>query len=237
MGTEHKGQRKKNVFDLRVSTINFEGLKAHLFAWSKGKGNYTTISKDEKISELFSAGWLHGISARFCNRDHIYDYIIEHKPDLKDMITVYAKEVYYYRADNSKIKAYAVAIDGSWEKQTEIVGFLYSHDWEGRYENVTYVPYKTNHFFTKEDQVRMIASQNAFDHSITKYVIKASNCRTMYPTFEDEVTFQDRLINILIAGRRLIIGVEVALNNIVRVILKKEHKDEVVCLMHFYSLN
>ena len=111
-----KVKGKRLFFDLRVSAIDFEGLKAHLFAWSKCKGNYTTISKDKKISELFYAGWLHGISARFCNRDHIYDYIIEHKPDLKDMITVYAKEVYYYRADNSKIKAYAVAIDSLWEK-------------------------------------------------------------------------------------------------------------------------
>lgn len=55
---EIKGKRL--FFEMLISTIDFEGLKAHLFAWSKGKGNYATFSKDKKISELFPAGWLFG---------------------------------------------------------------------------------------------------------------------------------------------------------------------------------
>ena len=55
-----KGNRL--FFDMRVSTIDFEGMKAHLFAWSKGKGHYTTFSRDKKISDLF--GPVHAISKR-----------------------------------------------------------------------------------------------------------------------------------------------------------------------------
>ena len=221
-----KGNRL--FFDMRVSTIDFEGMKAHLFAWSKGKGHYTTFSRDKKISELFPAGWLHGISARHYNRDHIYEYIIAHKPNLKGFITVYAKTVFYYRKDNSKVKTYAIAIDGSWEKQQEILEFLYEHEWEGRYKKVTYVPYKTNQYFTKEDQVRMTVSQNEYDHSIAKYVIKVKYARNKYETCDGETTFQEWLHKITIGGQKMITGVEVAPNDIVRVIFKKEHRDEVV---------
>ena len=229
MGAKHKKSREiGHFFFMRVSTIDFEGLKSHLFAWSKGKGHYTTFSRDKKISELFPAGWLHGISARHYNRDHIYEYIVEQKPNIKGFITVYAKAVFYYRQDNSKVKAYDIAIDGSWEKQQEILDFLYEHEWEGRYSKVTYVPYKTNQYCTKEDQVKMTVNQNEYDHAIAKYVLKVKNARTMYKTFDDEVTFQDWLHNISIGGKWIIIGVEVAPNDIVRVIFRKENKDEVV---------
>ena len=74
---------RRLFFEMKISTIDFDGLKSHIFAWSKGKGHYTDFSKDKQISELFPAGWLHGISARFYNRDYIYEYIISHEPELK----------------------------------------------------------------------------------------------------------------------------------------------------------
>ena len=61
---ETKGRRLE--FDMRISTINLQGFKAHIFPWGKSTGNYTAISKDIKVS------------ARFYNRDHILDYILMH---------------------------------------------------------------------------------------------------------------------------------------------------------------
>lgn len=76
---------------------------------------------------------------------------MDRKPALKDHVHVYAKEVYTYRADNSKAKAYTITINGKWEIHDEVLEFLYAHDWEERYSDVTFVLYKTNQYLNKED--------------------------------------------------------------------------------------
>ena len=90
------------------------------------------------------------------------------------------------------------------------------------------MPYKTNQYFTKEDQVRMTVSQTEYDHSIAKYVLKVKYARNKYETCDGETTFQEWLHKITIGGQQMITGVEVAPNDIVRVIFRKEHRDEVV---------
>ena len=79
---------------------------------------------------------------------------------------------------------------------------MYEHEWEGRYEKVTYVPYKTNQYFTKEDQVRMTVNQNEYDHSIAKYVLKVKYARNKYETCDGETTFQEWLHKITIGGQK-----------------------------------
>lgn len=53
-----------------------------------------------------------------------------------------------------------LAIDGSAEKSEEINKFLYSIQWTGIYDTVTFIPLKINEMFTVSDMIRAIDNQN-----------------------------------------------------------------------------
>ena len=220
-----KGRRLE--FDMRISTIDIKALKSHIFAWAHSNGSYTSISKNTTVSDMFQAGWLYGLSARYYNRDDILAYILTQKPAFKGHLTVYSKEVYYYRDDNSKAKTYAIAIDGSWTLQKDILDFLYNHEWKENYSSGIFVPYKTNKVFQKADQVHMVESHNEYDNSIMKYVLQVVNARTYHQVGEKKLSFQNWLLHTTI-NKCVILGVEVAPDNKVRVIFYKRDKDEII---------
>ena len=108
------------------------------------------------------------------------------------------------------------------EIKDEFLEFMYTHDWTGRYNQLTFVPYKSNEIFTPSMQAAMVESHNKYLISITRKIIKVSNARVEYETNEGNITFQDWLASSKVGGDSVITGVEVAPDNIVRIIYKKE---------------
>ena len=202
---------------MRISAANFKAIKQIVFQWCGETGSYTNFTT-KKISNEFPAGWLHGISANYYNRDHVQEYICSKAPELKNHVFVYAKEVFVYRKDNMKVLSYVIFIDGTLEKQQELQEFLYTHRWEKQYSGVTFISHNTTDSFTKEDRLKAIESHNKYLYSIDRVIVKVQGASTYHNIDGNTISFQEWMQSYEENGEKLFEVVEVAPNNVVRLI-------------------
>ena len=69
----------------------------------------------------------------------------------------------------------AIVIDGDFDVKDEVFDFLYSHKWDDRYSNVTFIPYKSNDVFTRDDQIRMMISNNIYQSNLARVILRVRN--------------------------------------------------------------
>ena len=123
-------------------------------------------------------------------------------------------------------------IDGDVSAKDEVLKFLYTHKFTGRYENVTFVPYQSNEDFTPEDQIKLMTSNNAYQENLSRMIIKVKDARKKHLIDGETFSFQDWLVNTTIEKRKVIQGVEVAPDDIVRVLFYKEDIEMIREVIH-----
>ena len=74
----------------------------------------------------------------------------------------------------------AIVIDGDFDIKDQVFDFLFSHKFQGRYKNVTFVPYSTNDDFSHEDQIRLLISNNEYQANLSRMILKVRNATTKY---------------------------------------------------------
>ena len=110
--------------------------------------------------------------------------------------------------------------------------FLFSHEWDGRYENVSFVPYKSNEVFTREDQMNMMISNNVYQANLARIILKVKDASAEHDLGDEQLSFQDWLFHTTIGGKELIKGVEVAPDDVVRVLFEVADADVVKSTIH-----
>ena len=218
-------------FSMRIKTINIEGVKNAVFSWCKGNGRWVDFTKLSS-SKIFTGGWFHKIHPFYYNRDDFSAYLFTHHPHLKEKLDIYQKTVYKWNDKKERIITPAIVIDGDFAVKDEALNFLYSHTFQGRYKNVTFVPYKSNDVFTAEDQIAFIKSNNEYQQNLTRIIIKVRGADTKHTINGRTFSFQDWLHNITIDKQHLIEGVEIAPDDVVRVLFHTDHVAEVTHAIH-----
>ena len=141
-------------------------------------------------SKIFTGGWFHKIHPFYYNRDDFSAYLFTHLPHLKEKLDIYQKTVYKWNDKKERIITPAIVIDGDFAVKDEALNFLYSHTFQGRYKNVTFVPYKSNDVFTAEDQIAFIKSNNEYQQNLTRIIIKVRGADTKHTINGRTFSFQ-----------------------------------------------
>ena len=126
----------------------------------------------------------------------------------------------------------AIVIDGDFDVKDEVFDFLYSHKWDDRYSNVTFIPYKSNDVFTRDDQIRMMISNNIYQSNLARVILRVRNANVEHDLSDESTSFQDWLYHTTIGGKDLIKGVEVAPDDVVRILFEKDDADDVKQAIH-----
>lgn len=77
------------------------------------------------------------------------------------------------------------------------------------------MPYKSNNSFTREDQIRLLISNNVYQASLARLIIKVKDADVEHDLEGERLSFQDWLYDTTIDGKELIQGVEVAPDDVV----------------------
>ena len=224
-------ENTKIHFTMKVKTMNIDNVKTAVFNWCKGNGRYVTFTRLES-SRIFTGGWFHGIHPFYYNRDDFSAYLFTHLPDFKDRLDIYQKKVWKWNNKKEKIITLAIVIDGDFDIKDQVFDFLFSHKFQGRYKNVTFVPYSTNDDFSHEDQIRLLISNNEYQANLSRMILKVRNANTKYDIDGEKISFQDWLAETTIDGQKVIQGVEVAPDDVVRVLFHKDDANVVRDAIH-----
>ena len=222
---------KRLFCTMKVKTVDIEQVKTAVFAWCKGTNNWVDFTKLES-TKIFTGGWFYGIHPFYYNRDDFADYLFRRLPGCKDKLDIYQKKVHRRNEKNEKMITVAIVIDGAFEIKDKVLNFLYTHKFGERYSNVSFVPYASNDEFSKQDQVRMILSNNKYQHELSRIIIKVNGATTLHTINGETFNFQDWLYNTTIDQERVIKGVEVAPDNVVRVLFHKDDAEKVKHVIH-----
>ena len=223
--------KSKLYFTMKIRTVNIDHVKTAVYGWCKGKGHWVDFTTLSSI-RIFNGGWFHNIHPFYYNRDHFTDYILEELPDLKGKLDIYHKKVFKKNEKNEKISTMAIVIDGDFDVKDDVFNFLYRHKWSGRYQDVSFVPYKSNDTFTKQDQISLMISNNIYQSTLDRLIIKVKDAMYEHILQDETLSFRDWLFNTTIGGKELIKGVEVAPDDVVRVLFHKDDADEVKDAIH-----
>ena len=218
-------------FTMRIKTVNIDGVKNAVFTWCKGNGRWVDFTRLSS-SKIFTGGWFHQIHPFYYNRDDFAQYIFNHLPHLTNKLDIYQKTVYKWSDSKERIITSAVVVDGAFEVKDEALNFLYSHKFTGKYKNVTFVPYKSNEVFTASDQIDLIKSNNVYQQNTARIIIKVRGAATRHHIDGREFSFQDWLHNVTVDKKHVIEGVELAPDDVVRVLFHVDHTDEVTHVIH-----
>ena len=74
-----------------------------------------------------------------------------HLPQLRGKLGIYQKTEWKRNEKREWIITPAIVVDGEFEVKDEAMIFLYIHQFQGRYKNVPFVPYKSNEHLTAND--------------------------------------------------------------------------------------
>ena len=85
-----------------------------------------------------------------------------------------------------------------------------------------FVPYKTNEMFTQQHQISMTVKQNEFLKGLSRIIINVANATLPHQVQGYPLTFQTWLCNATVGSKKVIQGVELAENKVVRVLFNKE---------------
>ena len=216
-------RKRRLCFSIRIATISLETVKTVIYSWCKENKHYTTFL-DFRAYELCAPGWFYGICPFYYNRNHFLDYIVSQAPALKGKIIVYKKEAYHWDKENGKASANCIVIEGDTAIQNELFVFLRTHKWSGRYHSVKFVPYKTNEVFTVKHKIEMFKKQNEYAANLGRIIIKVRGADTPHKYQNTIMNFQDWLFSSTLGNKNVITGVELAPNNLVRILYQKNDR-------------
>lgn len=151
---------------------------------------------------------------------------------MRGKLDVYQKQIYAWTDDNKKVITMGVVVDGDISVKDATFKFLYEHKWGGRYRDVSFIPYSTNEVLTKEDQLFLIRSNNKFQKSLARIIIKVNNAHTKHNVDGRLLSFQDWLFESTIGKQHLIMGVEVIRDEAIRIFFDGSHLREVKHAIH-----
>ena len=223
--------KTKLYFTMKIRTVNIDHVKTAVYGWCKGKSHWVDFTTLASI-KIFNGGWFHNIHPFYYNRDHFTDYILQELPHLEGKLDIYQKKVFKKNDKNEKIATMAIVIDGDFDIKDEVFDFLYSHKWDGRYKDVSFVPYKSNSNFTKEDQIKLMVSNNVYQKKLARLIIKVKDADVQHDLNGEHLSFQDWLFETTIGGKELIQGVEVAPDDVVRVLFHESDAEAVKDAIH-----
>ena len=226
-----KTENSKLLFSIRIATIDIDKVKTIVYAYCKQTGSWTDFVAF-KSRKIFAAGFFYQLSPFYHNRDDLEQYIYQQAPNIQGKLTIYRKEIFHWDDDRKKFKAQAIVLDGAIESKDEILSFLYEHQWQGRYQDVVFVPYKTNESFNPRAFINMIIKQDEYIKSLDRVIINVNEPQVERTVGNTKCTFQSWLYNATISDRRLITGVETAPKNLLRVLCEKNDRYEVERAMH-----
>ena len=223
--------KSKLYFTMKIRTVNIDHVKTAVYGWCKGKSHWVDFTTLSSI-RIFNGGWFHNIHPFYYNRDHFTEYILEELPHLEGELDIYQKKVFKKSDKNEKIATMTIVIDGDFDVKDEVFDFLFSHEWSGRYQDVSFVPYKSNEAFTKQDQINLMISNNVYQSSLARLIIKVKDATKEHELGDDTISFRDWLFETTIGGQELIKGVEVTPDDVVRVLFQKEDADAAKNAIH-----
>ena len=211
--------KTKLHFTMRITTIDIDTIKSVIYAWCKGKGTWIDFTRLKATTKFFG-GWFHKLSPYYHNIDHFAEYVYLRKPSLKNKLDIYQKQIYGWTDDGKKVITVGIVVDGDISVKDEAFKFLYEHKWSGRYRDISFIPYSTNEVLTKEDQLYLIRSNNQYQKSLARIIIKVRGARIQHVINNVSLSFQDWLFASTIGKKSLILGVEVISDEAVRFFFK-----------------
>ena len=150
---------------------------------------------------------------------------------------MYKKELYNWDKETGKATTVCIVIDADLTLQDELMNFLRQHKWSGRYAGVSFVPHKTNEVYTVQHKLAMYKKQNEWASELKRIIINVSHANKSHMVDGNPTTFQDWLCMTPFGGKQVILGVEVAPKNIVRVLFKHgDRYDAEHILQNLYSM-
>lgn len=223
---------KRIHFAIRVSnTCPLSELRTDIFGWCKT--NKCWIDMDYIDSEkLFACGWLCGMHPRLYNRNALKSWLDTLEPTLGNRIKLYPRTIFTATDDGKKTITNAIIIDGAVEEAKDIMKFLYSIDWNEKYKNVNFVPFRTSNRLTLKDQKKAMEFHNNYLNSTYRKIVKEANPFVEYTTDAGEnISFSKWLLQSQLHGANMIDGVEMIKDGVVRIIYDKIHQEGIDFIM------
>ena len=130
-----------------------------------------------------------------------------------------------------------LAIDGSADKSTDIMKFMYSIKWTGIYDTVTFIPLRINDAFTVHDMLRAIDAQNLHhngEYCKSFVVYNHDEIQTMADG--NNISFLDWALQCEVRGVRVFRNVYANDDNYVKFVYSKDsHKAVRTILSNLYD--
>ena len=231
MAKVHHNIHQKLCFSARISiTLPLQEFKRHVFPWCKKNQHWITFDEIQ-AEETFTPGWLCGLHHKNVDVDNLKGWICKQEGgnNFLNKIKIYPRKIWQTVPNTTEKRMTDVlAIDGSAEKSDEIIKFLYSIQWTGIYDTVTFIPLKINEMFTVSDMIRAIDSQNI--HRNTEF------CKSIVIAGHDEIhemhdgintTFVEWALQCEVRGERVFRNVYAGDENYVKFVYAKENHKEV----------
>ena len=229
--TNIRAVKTKLTFTMKITTVSIRNIRAVIFSWCKGKGhwiNFTSLA----ATQNFFGGWFFKLSPYYHNLDHFEEYIYQQAPNLRGKLDIYQKQIYNWTEDKKRVITVGIVLDGDISVKNEAFKFLYEHKWQGRYDQISFIPYKTNEVLTKEDQTALIISNNKYNKSLARIIIDVNKPTQEHMINNQYVTFQNWLYSTTVNNIHMILGVEIVKENVVRVFFDKENLTSVKHAIH-----
>ena len=177
----------KIMFTMKMTTIKtIKAISGPVFDWMKKNKCYVKIDKINS-DKIATAGFFEGFHPDFQNREEFKDYLkktICRKTQLDDIeLSVYPRAV-YIGAGIEKIESRAVVIEVA-ANNVQYVLQAFSDQFEGNYENVTFVP-----FLKVDDDYKLILQQAMKIQNKMLHSVKRKNVRGLL-NIGEKLTMKD----------------------------------------------
>ena len=188
--------------------------------------------------KLFACGWICELHPRLYNRNELKSWIDSINNTVSSKIKVYPRTIFTVNGEGKKNITNAVIIDGALEDAKEIMKFLYSIDWDKKYRDVSFVPFRSSQTLTKQDQKEAMEYHNNYLHCTYRKLVKIANPTKVYALEEGiSISFRDWLLQSKLHEKQMIQGVETMKDGIVRIIYDKDNQTGVDYIMETLKEN
>lgn len=224
--------KKRINFSIRVSnTCPMNELRTDLFGWCKT--NKCWIDMDYINSEkLFACGWICGLHPRLYNRNELKEWMDSIDPAIGKLIKIYPRTIFVADDKGRKTITNGIIIDGALEEAKAIMKYFYSIDWDEKYKDVSFVPFRTSASLTVMDQKQAMEYHNNYLHSTYRKLVQVANPAREYVCDDGEkISFREWLLQSKLHGINMIEGVESMKEGLVRIIYNKQNQEGVDFIM------
>lgn len=154
-------------------------------------------------------------------------------PEIGKMIKLYPRTIFVIdKATGKKTITNAIIIDGAFESSKDIMKFLYSINWETKYMNTNFVPFRTSTTLPTDDQKQAMEYHNNYLNSTYRTIVKVANPTMQFEIDDGEkISFKNWLLQSKLHGVQMIQGVETMKDGMVRIIYDKQHQEGVDFIM------